>query len=174
MEQIKEDTSLMTTEEQIHALSQEVTPVTVMENSLSAFMGDVFDQVRKEEDYQQKIKSQIIKNLPTMKNQELIALMTSASTNKNDLISKVISPTMGLMTAAQKNEMAERKEMIKNKEETIIGHGNLSQMTAMAPSEVLAGLQALFNMANAVQVNPVSVSVSDSQDTAVEKKDEFL
>jgi hypothetical protein len=171
MEQIKEDTSLMTTEEQIHALSQEVTPVTVMENSLSAFMGDVFDQVRKEEDYQQKIKSQIIKNLPTMKNQELIALMTSASTNKNDLISKVISPTMGLMTAAQQNEMAERKEMIKNKEEKIIGHGNMSQMNAMAPSEVLAGLQALFNMANAVQVNPVSVSVSDSQDTAVEKKD---
>lgn len=164
----EETTVPAVTEQQIHTIAspvvediEKVTPVTIMENSLSTFMTDVFNQVREEEDYQKKIKEQIVQNLPTMKNSELIALMTSASTNKNDLISKVIAPTMGLMTAAQQNELAERKEAAKEKQVIGTAAGDITQVSTIVPGEVLVGLKGLFDIATTFAKNPPKQEVTE-------------
>jgi hypothetical protein len=139
-----EETAIAITEDKIHELA-ELTPVKKIETSLVGFLENVFLMVQEEDAYQKAIKSEIISRLPDMKPSELIALATSAMTNKNDLVSKTMAPIAQLLTAAQQNELAARQ----NKDSTVYQQTNIREVNNMAPSEVLTGLQALFNLANA-------------------------
>ena len=138
---------IIPTEEQIKDLANRTTPVRLIESSLSKFLADTFIMAREEDDYQKAIKAEVLKRLPEFKSSELIALLTSASTNKNDMLSKLISPTMQLLTAAQQNEMATKQKEITG----TITQNNIKEINNIAPTEVLQGLQALFAMATAVQ-----------------------
>ena len=84
-----------------------------------------------------------------------VGMLTSATTNKNDLASKSLAPFIQLFTAAQQNELAERREREKEKEkEHVPANTTINQLNTIAPMEVLQGFQALFNMANAIQLKP--------------------
>lgn len=133
-------------EKQISEVVEKVTPVSMMTNALSTFMADIFEEVRQEDMYINTLRQDIIADLPKMKPSEKIALITSETTNRNDMASKVISPTMQLLTTMQQNEIAERKERMKEQEQQVLKVSNVSQVSEIAPGEVLAGLQALFNM----------------------------
>lgn len=154
---------------EVTEVAEKVTAVSMMENGLATFMMDIFDQVRKEDALQSAIDAELIAQLPNMKPNELIALKTSTGANKNDLVSKVVSPTMQLMAAAQQNELNERREAAKEREATkVISQSNIRQVTDMAPSEVLVGLQALFNYGMAVQKNPKQINNDTIVDAKVE------
>jgi len=141
-------TDVVPTEEQIHDLATKTTSVKLIEDSLGKFLNDTFEMARQEDVYQQAIKNAIIAKLPDMKASELIALATSASTNKNDLISKLVSPTMQLLTAAQQNELAQ-----KQKEQTPhYTQNNIKELNAATPTDILVGLQALQFLAEKVQL----------------------
>lgn len=84
-----------------------------------------------------------------------VGMLTAATTNKNDLASKSLAPFIQLFTAAQQNELAERREKEKEKEkEHVPANTTINQLNTIAPMEVLQGFQALFNMANATQLKP--------------------
>jgi uncharacterized membrane-anchored protein YjiN (DUF445 family) len=131
----------------ITKVAEELSPVKTIEKTLAKFVSDTFEMAIAEDNYQKAIKDEIIAKLPDMKASELIALITSASTNKNDLISKIISPTFSLLTAAQQNEMSLRqKETMPN-----ISQTNIREVNAAASVETLQGLQALHHLLNATK-----------------------
>lgn len=153
MEEEKKELASVVSENQISTIAEKVTPVSMMENALSTFMADIFEEVRQENLYAATLREHVLSRLDEMKPSEIIALITSESTNKNDLVSKVISPTMQLLTVAQQNELAERKEKAKEEEKKVVSTSNIGQVSELAPSEVLVGLQTLFNMTSMMQPN---------------------
>jgi hypothetical protein len=134
-------------EQQIKDVIEQLTPVKQIESSLAKFLQDTFIMAKEEDDYQKNIKLEIIKRLPIMKPSELIALMTSASTNKNDLISKIMAPIAQLLTAAQQNELLMKQKM----DSPQYQQTNIREINNLAPQEVLVGLQSLFNFAQTMQ-----------------------
>ena len=159
----------VTDEQVIHELSKR--PTKQIEGSLSKFLEDVFEMTRAEDAYQNAIKQQILEKLPEMKPNELISLVTSASTNKNDLISKIISPTMQLLSAAQQNEMASRRDALiassQNNQPS-----DIRSLNQAATTDTLVGLQALFNLMNTVErAAPVETTKESSSE---EKSDTML
>ena len=153
MEEEKKELAPAVSENQISTIAEKVTPVSMMENALSTFMADIFEEVRQENLYAATLREHVLSRLDDMKPSEVIALITAESTNKNDLVSKVISPTMQLLTVAQQNELAERKEKAKEEEKKVVSTSNIGQVSELAPSEVLVGLQTLFNMTSMMQPN---------------------
>lgn len=137
-------------EQTIHELATSMRPTKQIEGSLSKFLEDVFDMTRAEDEYQNAIKRQIIERLPEMKPNELISLATAASTNKNDLISKIISPTMQLLSAAQQNEMAMRRDSLMQQNQNN-APSDIRTVNSEATTDVLVGLQALFNLAKVTE-----------------------
>ena len=142
------ENELVPVEDKIKEIAEKATPVKIMEGSLAKFVSDVFDMAREEDEYQQAIKEAIIAKLPDMKPSELIALATSASTNKNDLISKVINPSMQLLTAAQANELSLRQQ----EKQPQYNQTNIREINTTTPTDVLQGLQTLFNLASSVKI----------------------
>ena len=125
---------------------EEKTPVKLIEESLAAFLTNTFDMAREEDGYQKQIKAEILKRLPDLKSSELVALITSATTNKNDLFSKLISPTMQLLSTAQQAEMAKQKEAPLQ-----LSQNNIKELNATVSSDVLLGMKSLVDMVNAAQ-----------------------
>jgi hypothetical protein len=134
-------------ESQIHELASKLTPVKEIESSLAKFLQDTFVMAKEEDDYQKNIKEEIIKRLPDMKPSELIALATSATTNKNDLISKIMAPIAQLLTSAQQNELLARQK----NDSPQFQQNNIRSVNNIAPSEILIGLQSLFNLTQTMQ-----------------------
>jgi hypothetical protein len=119
-----------------------LTPVLKIESGLSNFLQNAFDIAIKEQEFQRQIEAEIVSRLPTLKNQEIIALATSNRTNQNDLFSKLVAPTLQLATARQQNEMAQTQKVT----ETTISQTNIKEMNTLAPQDVLQGFKSLFDM----------------------------
>lgn len=137
------------TEDEISKIAAEVGPSDVLKDSLTEFVRDVCNQVREEDKYISELKQVALQEAKAghLKNNELIALLTSATSNKNDLTSKVINPTMSLLQAAQQNAMNERKELLREREKSAAPKSDIRSISEIAPSDVLVGLQALFTQA---------------------------
>lgn len=152
------------TEEEITELAEKNSPSKLLNSTLTEFVADVCDQVRKEDEYIDKLKEVALQEAQSgnLKPSELIALLTSATTNKNDLVSKTLGPTMGLLTAAQQNEISERKEAQKEKEKEVQNANDIRSVSNMAPSDVLIGLQALFTQVTAVAKNQTKEVTQES------------
>jgi len=139
---MEEEKSL--TPQEIHDAAHQAppSPVQKIETGLSSFLENTFKMVNEEDSYKKQLQAEIITRLPQLKNSELIALLTSASTNLNDQMSKVVSPTMQLLTAAQQAEMAKQQKEIQN-QQNIMSQTNFKELNMVAPQEVLAGFKAL-------------------------------
>lgn len=162
---------IVPTEEAIHHVSEMVSTNNILNNTLTAFVDDVCEQVRQEELYISQLRECALREAQSggMKASELIALLTSATSNKNDLVSKVISPTMQLLAEAQRNEIQERREIQKEKEEMkkMVSPSGIRQVSDIAPSEVLIGLQALFTQATALKRAQPATPAPDGTDDTV-------
>lgn len=152
---------------------RKVTPTSLMESTLSVFVKDVCDEVREQDSYAKEIRKQILANLPTMSNKELIALDTSVAQTKNDLISKTVSPTMQLLTQAQINEINERKEQQKALEQKSSPQG-ISQLSISAPNDVMVGFKAISDLVNIFsQSGDVSILKNIKEDEKQEDPTDF-
>ena len=121
---------------------KKLSPVLKIETGLSNFLQNAFDIAVEEQQFHKKLEEEIVNRLPTFKNSELIALATSNRTNQNDLMSKLVAPTLQLATARQQNEMAKAQKA----EGPTISQTNIQEVNNMAPQEVLVGLKSLFDL----------------------------
>jgi len=143
-----EETALIT-EQNIRDLSEQLTPVKLIESTLASFLNNTFQMAIDEDDYQKDIKNEIRRRLPDFKNTEIIALSTSAATNKNDLISKLVAPTMQLLTAAQQNELAQKQREATPQ----FTQNNIKEINANSSAATLAGLTAFMNLLEKLKVD---------------------
>ena len=142
--------------ETIHEIAKytEPTPVSKIERGLSDFISDTFQMIHEEDQYKKSIQIEIMKRLPNLTNSEIIALITSQSSNQNDLISKVISPTMALLTAAQQAEMAKNQK--EAQASTLnVAQTNIREINQIAPQEAIVGLKALFDLVQISQKSEI-------------------
>lgn len=152
---------------------------SILEETLTVFVKDITDEIRDQDAYAKEIRKQVLKNLPTMSNKELIALDTSVAQTKNDLISKTISPTTQIINNAQINEMNERKEQQKQLEQRSSPQG-ISGIASSAPNDVMVGFKAISDLVNLFQqsgdvsiMRNVKPEGSDDGKTKVEEADDF-
>jgi hypothetical protein len=136
---------IINTEEvnQIHELAK--SPVNQIESGLSNFVSHTFEMIKEEDAFQAALQKEMLIRLPTLKNSELIAALTSETTNQNDMLSKVLAPTMQLLTAAQQAEMARQQAEVKRQELTI-SNTNIKEINQIAPHDVVVGMKALFEL----------------------------
>jgi len=140
----------LVTAEVIRDVVEANTPVKKIEAGLSSFLENTFRMVNEEDDYKKKLQAEVIGRLPQLKNSELIALLTSASTNLNDQMSKVVSPTMQLLTEAQRNEIASKQKEVQN-QQNILSQHNFKELNMTAPAEVIGGFKALVDLMTAAK-----------------------
>jgi hypothetical protein len=137
---------------EIAVAAKELTPVAKIENGLSDFLSHTFQMVQEEDAFKKKIQAELIQRLPTLKNTELISLGISQSTNQNDMLSKIVSPTMQLLTAAQQAEMAKQQ---KEAQSVSLSQTNIRELNTQAPTEVLTGMRAFMELLRAVNNTPI-------------------
>lgn len=143
----------LVTQDQIHDIVEErITPTSKIEAGLSDFLTDTFKMVQEEDLYKKSIQSEIISRLSSFKNSELIALATSQATNENDMLSKIVSPTMALLTAAQQAEMARQQKEVQN-QQNVLSQVNVREVNQVTPNEVQVGMKALMDLVQAVGSN---------------------
>lgn len=115
----------------------------------------LFQEQVEDHQFVQAAQQHVIQNGFKDLDPSFVGMLTAATTNKNDLASKSLAPFIQLFTAAQQNELAERREKEKEKEkEHVPTNTTINQLNTIAPMEVLQGFQALFNMANVIQLKP--------------------
>lgn len=152
-----EETQLVTTEEQIHQLASE-SAVTKIENSLSDYLQHVFTIAQEEDTFHKALQGEVLKRLPDLKNNELISMMTSNRTNFNDLISKVMNPTLQLATARQQAEMA----LHQKENSPQYTQNNIKELnTGGATTSIMQGMQTLQIILDAVQQKAVEEKSTD-------------
>jgi hypothetical protein len=138
-------------EEQIHQLTQQIvekeSPVSLIESSLSSFLNNAFQMAIVDDVVKKELQQELLRRKTDLKPSELIAALTSFHTNHNDMLSKLISPTMQLLTAAQQNEMAAKQKT----DNPQYQQTNIRAINSIAPAEVLTGLSTLFQMVNTMK-----------------------
>jgi hypothetical protein len=120
----------------------QLTPVSLIEKSLSSFLDNAFRMAINDDLVRRELLQELVNRKKDLKSTELIAALTSFHTNQNDMISKLISPSMQLLTAAQQNEMSARQKI----ENPQYQQTNIREINAQASPDVLSGLSALFNL----------------------------
>ena len=100
-----------------------VKPVEAVEQKLADFVADAFKATNKDLAFNESLKSEILKRLPKMSDNQIIALFSNNAVNTNDRISKIIAPTFGLMTAEQQALLAMlQKQQTQN--QTVVNVGS--------------------------------------------------
>jgi hypothetical protein len=133
---------------EIQEVAKEITPVSQIEQGLADFLGHTFDMVLEEDLYFKEIKKEVVKRLPTMKDSEIIALSTNTGTLFNDRQSKILAPTMQLLSAAQQAEMAKAQKEIQN-QQNVLSQVNVRELNQVTPNEVQVGMKALMDLIQA-------------------------
>lgn len=144
------------------------TPSEVVEKKLSEFVADAFSATNKDLEFNEKLKSELVNRLPSLSDNQIIALFSNTNVNLNDKMSKLIAPTVGLMTAEKQAEIQaqQRKEQAQN--QILInasgnpvngpnqGTGALDDVQPKDAKEILQGLNdfgKLVNLMNTSQDN---------------------
>jgi hypothetical protein len=123
------------------------SPVKFVEKSLSQFVADAFEVTRRDFELSDAIQQSLIQDLATgaLTANQKIALLGTHSVNLNDRISKMVSPTLQLMTARQQAEIAAASQIATQKQaqNSITNITNLNQD---APKDVIQGMTLLNNL----------------------------
>jgi hypothetical protein len=124
-----------------------VTPVQQVEKSLSRFIDDAFTVTR--EDFElgkvlNKVLGEKILNKEFNENQ-LIALFNGFQVNMNDKISKLVAPTLQLMTTRQQAEISAQAQ-VQAAEKQGSNITSLTSINQSAPKEVLLGVKQLTDV----------------------------
>ena len=103
-----------------------VKPVEAVEQKLADFVADAFKATNKDLAFNESLKSEILKRLPKMSDNQIIALFSNNAVNTNDRISKIIAPTFGLMTAEQQALLAMLQKQ-QSQNQTVVNVGSNPQ-----------------------------------------------
>jgi len=128
-----------------------LSPIDKVESSLSKFVEDSFAVTKDDFQFKKNLQEEISKRLPSMKNNEVIALYTNDSINGNDRLSKVLGPMSQLLTAKQQAEMAKNQNEAKSGSVNVnIGTEAVKRANLDAPKDVLQGLTDLNRLLGAL------------------------
>ena len=134
-----------------------VKPVEAVEQKLADFVADAFKATNKDLAFNESLKSEILKRLPKMSDNQIIALFSNNAVNTNDRISKSIAPTFGLMTAEQNALLAMLAKQQTPQGQTVVNVGNtdslqpsvLDGMDKDIVRDILQGLNTTYQVAHA-------------------------
>lgn len=134
-----------------------VKPVEAVEQKLADFVADAFKATNKDLAFNESLKSEILKRLPKMSDNQIIALFSNNAVNTNDRISKIIAPTFGLMTAEQNAILAMLAKQQNPQGQTVVNVGNtdslqpsvLDGMDKDIVRDILQGLNTTYQVAHA-------------------------
>ena len=134
-----------------------VKPVEAVEQKLADFVADAFKATNKDLAFNESLKSEILKRLPKMSDNQIIALFSNNAVNTNDRISKIIAPTFGLMTAEQNALLAMLAKQQTPQGQTVVNVGNtdslqpsvLDGMDKDIVRDILQGLNTTYQVAHA-------------------------
>jgi hypothetical protein len=115
----------------------EPSPVSQIESSLGGFLQGAFQIAQEDDAFHKQIQADVIRRLPTLTDAQVLALVVNNKTNFNDLISKLLAPTMQLATAKQQAEIAARREQ----QSPNISQTNIKEINQGVPQQVLVGLK---------------------------------
>ena len=175
----EEAMALATIEAKLSSTNQDVeaarilTPVESVEKSLAKFAKDSFEIVRNDYVFHEKIQDEIVRRLDRFTENQLVALLSNDSVNLNDRVSKVMAPTMGLITTKQQAEIAAKTQMAKD---GTLGNSTAKELSQSVTTDVLNGMKALTDVLDIVtrtarQVKPepepidVTVEKAEEEDT---------
>lgn len=144
------------------------SPTEVVEKKLSDFISDAFNATNKDFAFQEKIKDELTKRLASMTDNQLINLLSNNFVNLNDRVSKVISPTFGMMQTKQQAEIAAAKaqasqQIIVNPGQSNVG--NVAQNidgSAEEIRDILAGGTVLTQLLQAIGQSQTNETTPES------------
>jgi hypothetical protein len=127
------------------------SPVKYVELTLSKFVSDAFELTRRDFELGDAIHQSLIQDLQmgALTPNQKIALLGTHSVNLNDRISKLVSPTLQLMTARQQAEIAAASQIAQSKQ----AQNNVTNITALnqsAPKDVIQGMTLLNNLLSTI------------------------
>jgi hypothetical protein len=121
------------------------TPVESVEDGLAKFARDSFEIVRDDYLFHRDLQDEVRKRLDRFTESQLIALLSNDSVSLNDRVSKVMAPSMSLITTKQQAEIAAKAQI-----EKVTGDSaNPSTMRALneqVTADVLNGAKALTDV----------------------------
>lgn len=158
---------------------QRPSSTAIVQETVTLLYKDIADEIRAQDEFERTVRKQVIANLPTMSNKELIALNTSISQTKNDLVSKTVSPMTQIINNAQINELNEKREQQKQLEQQHSPQG-ISGIASSAPNDVMVGFKAISDLVSLFQqsgdvsiMKNVRSEGSNDGKTKVEEADDF-
>lgn len=129
------------------------TPVDIVEGSVADFLGKAIDATLYSTKLSQALEDDLISDLPSMSTSEKITLFNIDRSSANDRLFKMLSPTIGLISARQQAmiQAAGKAEAAQQAAAVQVNIGAASggldaNVAANTPQEVKAGLNAIFQL----------------------------
>ena len=130
----------------------EITPVDIVESSVADFLGKAIDVTLYSSKLSQALENDLVSDIPNMSTAEKITLFNIDRSSANDRLFKLLSPTIGLISARQQamiqaagKEAAQQAAVQVNVQ---TAGGIDANVAANTPQEVKAGLNAIFQLIN--------------------------
>lgn len=136
----------------------EVTPVDIVEGSVANFLGKLIDVTVESRKLSQSLEQSLEQDLDEMTVTEKITLFNIDRSSTNDRWFKILSPTIGLLTARQQAliQAASKENQQAAAVQVNVGATGTSRDATVASStspEVVSGLNAIFQLAAARKAN---------------------
>jgi hypothetical protein len=164
LETIDQDVSTSLTAADIHdavsIIEEKSSPVSRVEENLADFLSDAFAIAKADNDFLHEIQDEIRNRLSKLDDSKLLALHVNHMTNRNDIYSKLVAPTMQLATAQQQAELAATKER-QAAQSSSFSQTNIKEINNQVPQNVLAGMKTLNDLLSMLSKQP-----TDSSDTS--------
>lgn len=130
----------------------EITPVDIVESSVADFLGKAIDVTLYSSKLSQALENDLVSDIPNMSTSEKITLFNIDRSSANDRLFKLLSPTIGLISARQQAMIqAAGKEAAQQAAVQVnvnAAGGVDANVAANTPQEVKAGLNAIFQLIN--------------------------
>lgn len=145
----------ITSIEKAEVRKEELTPVDIVENSVANFLGKVIDATVESNKLSAALEQSLIDDLDEMSTAEKITLFNIERSSSNDKWFKILSPSIGLITARQQaiiqgqaKEAAQAAAVQVNVNSSLGNSRDAAVASATSP-EVNSGLNTIFQLINA-------------------------
>lgn len=144
--------------------SENLTPVAIVEHSVADFLGKAMDAAVRSEKLATALEDSLIADLPEMSTTEKITLYNIERSAANDNKFKLLSPSIGLLTARQQAiiQAASKEAQQAAVQVNVNSAGNPRDeaVSSSASPEVISGLNTLFQlMANRAKTTSDEVTI---------------
>ena len=128
-----------------------VTPVDIVENSVATFLGKAIEATLYSNKLSQALEDSLTEDLPNMSTNEKITLYNIEKSSSNDRLFKMLSPTIGLITARQQALIQATAKEAQNAAVQInvqngAGNARDAAVASSADPAAIAGLNTIFQL----------------------------